>query len=142
MGKGNAAGVPRSRLPYNWRVHQLRDAKGAHFLWSPVVARRWRGRAKARRAAKVIDLRDSGAQVVAPFDARVRVGTHVQIEAAGGRGVALVQQMAEDDDPTMARYDVRFVALDDALQKLIDQTIVARRPEDAGWSWYATEGGT
>jgi hypothetical protein len=67
----------------------------------------------------------TGALVVAPFDPRVRIGTHVSIEAGGARGFVQVRRIEATEPPDLAAYGVRFVHLDAPLRQLVSRMMAS-----------------
>ena len=120
---------------YNRRIGSRIAVDGARLGWRPILPRRRFRREQSADSVKVADLSITGALVIGPRDARVRIGTQVEIDAGGQRGVVEIRRIDADTDPALAWYGVQFVDLQPELQQLINDTIAARRPDDILWRW-------
>ena len=87
------------------------------------VGLRWRVQGKwAHRAqhATIVDLSRGGARIRARVDAAIAVGSLVDINVGGRRGIVEVRWIeTSSHEPTIAYYGVQFFELDMALQELV-----------------------
>ena len=120
---------------YNRRIGSRIAFDGARLGWRPVLPRRLFHRAQRADSVTVADLSITGALVVGARDARVRVGTQVEIDVGGQRGIVEIRRIDADTDPALAWYGVQFVDLQPELQQLINDTVASRRPGDILWRW-------
>ena len=64
------------------------------------------------------------------WPSRIEVGTWMELDVDGHRGVVKVRRIAESKDPSLTVYGVSFVTLVPTLQQRIDQTIAAHLERD------------
>lgn len=69
----------------------------------------------------------SGAQVVVPGDAWLRVGTMVRIGMDGGAGTCVIRRAEVYDQDGAMTYGIEFVWLDGALSDRIHDLVVGDR---------------
>jgi hypothetical protein len=92
---------------YNRRIGSRIAVDGARLGWRPILPRRRFRREQRADSVKVADLSITGALVIGPRDARVRIGTQVEIDVGGQRGVVEIRRIDADPDPALAWYGVQ-----------------------------------
>lgn len=84
---------------------------------------------------QVMDLSVSGAGIVAPAAAHLRVGTMIDIEAGGFKGMIAIHRISEIGDPDQRLYGVSFVDFPPAFTGFVYSVLEADRPPDLRDRW-------
>ena len=100
-----------------------------------------RGRRSPRRIrpfaeADIIDVSVSGAQLLAPDNARIDVGHQVTIAAGGALGVVKVKRIVPVANGQLAVFGVEFVKLEAPLEAMLFSRFDATRPPSDSVDWY------
>ena len=116
------------------------DVSNLWVLWD--IGRADRRSARERRRhpieqqfAQVVNLSVSGAAVVAPHAPHLRVGSMLDIEAGGFRGMVAIHRIAECGDPDQRVYGVSFVDFPPAFTDFVYSVLAAARPSDLAEVW-------
>jgi len=83
----------------------------------------------------VVDLSVSGAGIVAPVSHQIAIGSMIDIEAGGFRGLVAVHRIAETDDPETRVYGVSFVDFPPAFTDFVYGWLAAGRPAGLQELW-------
>jgi hypothetical protein len=96
---------------------------GMELTWRPSSGPHPGG--QAFLPARVVDLSVTGVGLVA--GSGVDVGSLMEIEHAGARGMVEVRWAGRHKDPSLARYGCAFVSLDDAFEHLVHELVLSAR---------------
>ena len=78
----------------------------------------------------LVEVSIGGARVMSRSPSRIEVGTWMELDVDGDRGVVVVRRIAEAEDPSLTVYGVSFVMLAAPLRARIDQTIARHLERD------------
>ena len=105
------------------RIGERVEIEPIHSSWIPVTAQIQGGRRARPQPVSLVEVSIGGARVISRSRRRVKVGTWMELDVAGDRGVVVVRRIAEAEDPSLTVYGVSFAMLDDTLRARIDQLI-------------------
>lgn len=84
---------------------------------------------------QVVNLSVSGAAVVAPVAQHLRVGSMIDLEAGGFRGMVAVHRVDDIGDPERRLYGVSFVDFPPAFTDFVYSVLEAARPSGLRDRW-------
>jgi hypothetical protein len=105
------------------RIGERVEIEPIDASWIPVTAQIQGGRRARPQPVSLVEVSIGGARVISRSPSRVRVGTWMELDFDGDRGVVVVRRIADAADPSNTVYGVSFVMLDVTLRARIDQLI-------------------
>ena len=112
------------------RIGERVEIEPIHASWIPITAQLQSGRRTRPQPASLVEVSSTGARVMSRWPSRIEVGTWMELDVDGHRGVLEVRRIAENKDPSLTVYGVSFVTLAPTLQERIDRTISAHLERD------------
>ena len=130
------ASTARTSPPsYDRRIGNRVLIESVAVEWLPLLPRKRFGRSRVPQRGAIVELSITGAQMRAPADSAIIVGTQVFISVDGLEGIVEVRRIHAALDPEHSFYGVQFIRLDPALGDLFDRTLALQRSDEAGWRW-------
>ena len=127
---------PRSRakgevdVQRDRRIGERVEIEPIHACWTPIAAQIQSGRWARRQPVTLVEVSSTGARVMSRWPSRIEVGTWMELDVDGDRGVVKVRRIADTKDPSVTVYGVAFVMLTPRLRARIDETIAAHLERD------------
>ena len=112
------------------RIGERVEIEPIHASWIPVTTQIQGGRRARPQPVSLVEVSIGGARVMSRSPSRIEVGTWMELDVDGDRGVVVVRRIAEAEGPSLTVYGVSFVVLALTLRARIDQAIALHLGRD------------